>query len=417
MAAGLPVSDYDFATDAMPEKVMTLFRHVIPTGIKHGTVTVIFRHHHFEVTTFRVDGIYTDLRRPNNVSYTPSIYEDLKRRDFSINAMALNLSTGELLDPHEGREDLKRGIIRAIGDPAERFAEDALRILRGCRFIAQLGFTVEGKTYDAMRLLHGNLALVSAERIRDEFIKILAAPRPSLALKIMDNIGLLKIILPELEGLKKVTLKTEGDIDVFDHSLTACDVSLNDPIIRLAALLHDIGKAEALTLTENGGFHFHNHELLSADMAEILLERLKFPKNVQYAVSHLIRNHMFYYDDNISDAALRRLISRVGKEYLNHVLQLRFADTKAISGSGEISLRNRNMERRIGRIVEETEALTIADLKVNGNDLAEFAGIPKGPVMGEVLKMLMEAVLDDPSLNDREKLLKIGKNFYKERLM
>ena len=414
MAAEIPASDYDFATDALPEEVTALFRRVIPTGIKHGTVTVMFKHHQFEVTTFRVDGLYSDLRRPDSVAYTPSVFEDLKRRDFTINSMALNLSTRVLLDPHNGIADLKAGIIRAIGDPAVRFSEDALRILRGCRFAAQLGFKVEESTILAMKKLKENLSLVSAERIRDEFIKILAADKPSIAFRLMDDVGILPILFPELEELKSVAKRTDGAIDVLDHSLTACDLALNDLVVRLAVLLHDLGKARAYTESADKGIHFHEHEKISAELAEALLDRLKFPRHIQKTVGHLVRHHMFYYDDSITDSALRRLVSKVGKIYVYSLLQLRFADTKAASGMAHVSPRNRNLQRRIDRIITETEALAIKDLKVNGYELAEKAGIPKGPAMGTVLTMLLEAVLDDPSMNEKESLLNLAKNFYNE---
>ena len=260
MIAGLPATDFDFATDAGPEKVGELFWKVIPTGIQHGTVTVLYKGQHLEVTTFRIEGKYSDSRRPDNVEYTPSIYEDLKRRDFTINAIAYDLHTGKIIDPHNGKMDIQKKIIRAIGSPSHRFSEDPLRMIRACRFSAQLHFSVEKDTLDGIIKHSGLIRNVSMERIRDEFVKIAASPSPSCGLLLMDISGLLKILLPELTACKDIPQKGMHRFDVFHHSLMSMDFAENKLHIRLAALFHDLGKPDTFKQDENGLPTFHNHE-------------------------------------------------------------------------------------------------------------------------------------------------------------
>ncbi len=413
-------SDFDLATNATPEQVIQLFKHVVCTGIKHGTVTVFYGIEKFEVTTFRIESAYSDARRPDFVSYTASIFEDLKRRDFTMNALALNLETDELLDPHNGIEDIKKGIIRAIGDPVERFTEDGLRPVRACRFAAELGFRIEKSTFEAITVTLEKVKSVSIERVRAELEKILHSPVPSKGLLLMEACGILPLIIPELSACKGITQKDMHAYDVFEHSLLACDGAPADSLVlRLAALFHDIGKPVVMKQSEEteSDITFHRHEEVSAEMAEAILKRLTFPNAIIYAVAHLIRHHMFLYDDSWTDSAVRRFIARVGADHLDEVFSLRIADQYGMRGIPVQYDSLEGFKRRIRAVLENDHALTVKDLAVNGNDLAEKAEIPKGPIMGEVLNYLLEAVLDDPAQNTREKLLCIARNYYRSRIV
>lgn len=415
--AGLPDTDFDLATDARPEQVVSLFRRVIPTGIKHGTVTVFYKGHKIEVTTFRADGAYSDARHPDNVQFGVSIEEDLKRRDFTMNAMAVSLATGELSDPHGGRKDIRARIIRAIGDPSERFREDGLRLMRACRFACQLEFSVSNETLEGMRLQADRILGVSAERIQDELVKVLASPQPSIAFELMDRSGLLPLLFPELEQCKGIEQKGIHEFDVFKHSLLACDGAPRDRLeLRLAALFHDLGKPVAYALDENGSPTFYGHEIESEKLTTAILKRLRFSNAVEEKVRHLVRHHMFHYEENWSDSAVRRFLARVGKDSVEELFLLRRADTYGAAGRYVDDRALADFSAHIHRVLESEDALTIKDLAVDGNVLSSEAGIPKGPIMGTVLKELLASVLDDPSLNTRENLIRIAKNFHETSL-
>jgi len=414
---GLPMNDFDLATSAFPGEVQKMFRRVIPTGIKHGTVTVLYKGHSFEITTFRVEGDYANKRHPDSVTFTRSIEEDLKRRDFTINAIALNLFDSTLVDPHEGRRDIRDGIIRAIGSPEERFGEDGLRLLRAVRFSAQLKFVLEPATLAALKTCHGNLAHVSAERIRDELSKILGADQPSAAFLLMEQAELLPLFLPELTRCRGIAQKGFHEYDVFDHSLLACDGAPADSLVlRLAALLHDIGKADTVSADELGIPTFHGHEQASESSARTILRRLKYPRAVEDEVCHLIRHHMFHYQEEWTDGAVRRFLSRVRPEHVPALFRLRRADQFGMSGSRTQGSNLEDFEARIDKVVREAHALTVRDLDVDGHVLHARGGIPKGPLMGVVLDFLLESVLEDPSLNEQDRLLELGRNFYETRL-
>lgn len=409
-------TDYDFATDAEPNEVKHLFTSVIPTGIQHGTVTVLYKGRSYEVTTFRVDGSYSDNRHPDSVSFVRSLEEDLKRRDFTINALAVDANRGNVIDRHGGLQDLKSGIIRAIGDPKQRFEEDALRIMRACRFAAQLEFTIEEKTKEAMKEVAYRLAQVSKERLRIELMKTLEASRPSRGLLEMESSTALDIILPELSMGRDVTQKGAHLFDVYRHGIVACDAApRTKPLIRLAALLHDIGKVNTKRVDDDGETTFHQHEVESADMANRILRRLKFSNEERESVVNLIRNHMFHYTPDWSDGAVRRFINRVGVDAIDDLFALRLADQVAIHGIAQPEALI-EFEKRINRVLQESAALTTKDLAIDGNDLADM-GIPKGPVMGIILKQLLDTVLDDPKQNTYEKLSTIARKFYEERFL
>jgi poly(A) polymerase/tRNA nucleotidyltransferase (CCA-adding enzyme) len=417
LVLGTRPKDWDLASNAQPGHVMKLFRKVIPTGVPHGTVTVLYKGMHVEMTTFRIDGSYSDSRRPDSVEYTSSLLEDLKRRDLSINSMALNIESGEIIDPHDGRGDCKKKLIRAIGVPEERFDEDGLRILRALRFAGRLGFSIEPSTFAAMKARAENLLDISAERIRMELEGILEAEKPSVSFQGMAETGVLRLILPELEACRGVRQRERHRFDVFTHSILACDAApAGDQGLRLAALLHDIGKPLVRSEGEDGLPHFYGHENESARLARNILVRLKFPAGVIKRVPHLIARHMFGYDSGWSDAAVRRFIIRVGKENLEDLFTLRAADTCGMGEQPSSTPGLDELRQRIARILAREEALSLKDLKVSGEDIKKTLTLPAGPAVGKILSFLFESVVEDPALNDREKLLTIAENFYKTRL-
>ena len=412
-------TDFDVATDARPEQVIPLFRRVIPTGIKHGTVTVHFRGTTFEVTTFRTEADYRDGRRPDSVTFAPSILDDLSRRDFTINAIAYDVSRDRMEDPHDGRGDLRRGIIRAIGDPAERFREDGLRPLRACRFAAQLGFQVEEATRRAIPGSLDILAKVSAERVRDEILKILETPVPSVGLLLMDETGILRVVLPELTEGHGIEQGSFHCYDVFHHSLYACDAAPKDsPVLRLAALLHDVGKPRTRGRSPEGRPTFYGHEKLSAEMAAEILERLKLPHVVIKDVTHLVRQHMFNYQEEWTDAAVRRLVARVGEDSIQPLIELRRADQKGMCRENALHFPQGLSEfaARVDAVLASGRALTLSRLAVDGRDIMSALGLPPGPQVGIILNELLASVLEDPELNEREKLLEIAAKMWRQRL-
>jgi tRNA nucleotidyltransferase (CCA-adding enzyme) len=408
--------DYDLATSATPEQITKLFRRVIPTGIEHGTVTVLVKEMSIEVTTFRTESGYSDGRHPDAVDFGVSIDEDLSRRDFTINGMALDPIDKRFLDPFGGEQDLRTGIIRAIGDPDERFAEDALRLLRAIRFAAQLEFTIEDASWQALIRLSESIERVAPERVRDEVKKILQSRRPSLGFRLMRDSELLAHILPELAAGVGVEQRGEHRYDVFEHSIRTCDETSGDSlVIRLAALLHDVAKPATLSVDEHGNRTFHGHDQASSDQVEALLKRLRFPNTVISKVSHLVRHHMFHYTTDWTDAAVRRFLARVGPENVAALFALREADSFAQRGA-RTDLRGLVMFReRIAAVLAGEHALSRNDLAVNGHDLVSI-DIPPGRAMGTVIDHLFETVLDDPTQNTRTRLLTIARSFYDSRL-
>ncbi|MDR0316696.1 MAG: HD domain-containing protein [Treponema sp.] len=416
MFRGKKAQDWDLATDASPEEVTALFRDsrprgkVIPTGIKHGTVTVHYRDHSMEITTFRTEADYTDGRRPDAVHFAANIEDDLSRRDFTMNAIALRLPNGEAVDPFGGAADIKAGIIRCVGNAAERFAEDGLRPLRALRFAAQLGFEPEQATLDAIPGALDICAKVSAERVRDEIDKIISSPLPSKALLLMEKTGLLKLFLPELAACRGIDQKGFHCFDVLDHSLLACDYAAREHYpheVRLAALLHDIGKNPTRAMDESGIWTFYQHEAESERMTHAILNRLRYPNALIDTVCHLIREHMFHFTEEWGDAAVRRFIVRVGEPHLENLYQLRRADAYATAKKEPSPGFLLPLTQRVEQALAQSRALSLKDLAVSGKDLIE-AGIKPGKVMGIILNELFETVLDDPAENTRERLLFIA---------
>ncbi len=414
---GRPVKDFDLATDALPRQVMKVFPRVIPTGIKHGTVTVLFRSHQFEVTTFRIDGGYEDFRRPAQVKYAADIYEDLKRRDFTINAFAYDLLTGKLLDSFDGRTDLEKKIIRAIGEPLERFKEDALRTLRACRFACAFDFVIEKNTMLGIAQTAALIKKISGERVRDELVKILETRLPSRGLQLLFTTGLLHFIIPELEACRNIKQPTMHCFDVYFHSLYSCDAApAANLTVRLAALLHDIGKPLTETRNAEGELRFFGHEKKSGEIAGRILKRLKFPNAVITGVHHLILHHMFGYDDSWTDAAVRRFLQRVGRENIDDLFMLRKADQVGMCNRPADTRSLDRFKKRINDILSGATVLSLNDLCVNGNDIMRELDIKPGEQIGQILEFLLEAVLEDPTQNTRETLLKLARNFYDTRL-
>ncbi|MBB6479109.1 CCA tRNA nucleotidyltransferase [Spirochaeta isovalerica] len=410
---GIEEKDYDLATDALPDDIIRIFRKVIPTGIKHGTVTVLFKGEAYEVTTFRVDGKYTDGRRPDSISYTSDINEDLKRRDFTINSIAYDILNEKLIDPNNGLSDLDKKTIRAIGNPDERFQEDGLRPLRACRFAAQLNFDLENETFKAIGRNLDKFRIVSKERIYDELVKTMKARKPSTTFRLLLESGLLEIISPDLTACSGLEQREKHKLDVFEHLITTCDYCpQNDIDLRFAGLFHDIGKKDALVFNSEGIPTFHNHEIHSARKAVKIMKNLKFPNKSIQRIEHLIRHHMFNYESIWTDAGVRRFIARVGLDQIDDLLTLQKADMASMWTSDEDYDLLKELKNRIDNLTEKNQAFTIKSLNINGNDLFMDGGIPRSPVMGQILESLLELVLENPDYNDRDFLLARAREIY-----
>ncbi|MDR0586290.1 MAG: HD domain-containing protein [Treponema sp.] len=415
---GREAVDWDIATNARPEEVIGLFRKVIPTGIKHGTVTIRYKGRSVEVTTFRTESGYSDGRRPDRVRYAATIEEDLSRRDFTMNAAAIKLPEGSLTDPFGGRDDIKRRLIRCVGNPAERFAEDGLRPLRALRFASQLGFDLDEATHMAIRGALPTTAKVASERIRDEIDKIIASPNPVRGFRLMEETELLHLLLPELAACRNVDQKGYHRFDVLDHSFLACGYAAEKGFsreVRMAALFHDIGKPAVRRPGENGIWTFYNHERESGKLAFEIMDRFRYPNAVIEKVLRLIKEHMFHYEDNWTDAAVRRFIIRAGEELIPELMQLRLADTAGTTGTAPDPAALLPFTKRIEKVLAQNRALSLKGLAVNGRDLLA-AGVAPGRHVGIILNELLEAVVEDPELNNREKLLEIAGNINKRYL-
>jgi len=402
---GTEPEDWDIATDAKPDRIQELFRHSLYSN-RFGTVVVRTAEREIEVTTYRVEAEYSDARRPDSVEFTDSLLADLSRRDLTMNAMAW--SGGRLVDPHGGKADLDNRIIRAVGDPDERFREDALRMLRAVRFAAVLGMLIEPATAAAIARNAGLAEGLSGERVNQEVTKMLLADRPSAGVRLLSELGLLAVICPELEVCRRIPQDKAVAQDVLEHSLLALDaVERPDLILRLAALLHDVGKAETMA---DG--HFHQHEFVGEHLSRRILRRWKFPKETVSQVAHLVRHHMFWYQDGWTDAAVRRFIRNVGLDNILTLFELRRADN---IGSGARAGKMYALDQLLLRVQEEIQranAVSTRDLAVDGNDLMAELGLEPGPEVGRIQRELFERVLDDPDLNTRESLLALARVFH-----
>ncbi len=401
---GRTPEDWDITTSAMPEETKALFPHTFDTGIEHGTVTVLLDREGFEVTTYRVDGKYEDSRHPSQVTFVRNLREDLLRRDFTINAMAYNEQDG-LADIFGGLKDLEQGTIRCVGDAVSRFSEDALRILRGVRFAAQLGFTIEGETREAMRLLASTLQNISAERIQTELIKILLSPRPDM-LREAYALGITREFLPEFDRAMETTQETPHHMyTVGEHILHTLQNVRSDRILRLTMLFHDLGKPLKKTVDESGIAHFKGHAEVSKKLAEEIMRRLKFDNATLHSVGKLV----YYHDYRMPVTArnVRRAMNKIGEELFPLYLEVRRADVLAQSGyqRKEKLADIDGIETLYREITAAGQCVALKDLAITGKDLIAV-GIQPGRELGEILNNLLELVIENPELNTKEKLLK-----------
>lgn len=396
--------DWDITTSAMPEETKALFDKTFDTGIEHGTVTVLLGKEGYEVTTYRIDGEYTDSRHPKEVTFTRSLKEDLLRRDFTINAMAYNDKDG-LVDIFGGIDDLQKKCIRCVGNARERFSEDALRILRGVRFAAQLGFDIDPDTKEGMRALAPTLRNISAERIQVELVKMLTSDRPEL-LKMAWELGITAIFLPEFDRMMETSQETPHHMyNVGDHTLHAmCNVR-PDKILRLTMLLHDAGKPALKTIDEAGVAHFKKHAMESEIIAKNVLKRLKFDNDTLHKVTKLVKYHDYRMPATAKN--VRRAMNRIGEDLFPYYMEVRRADVLAQSMyKREEKVKNLDeIEALYREIVACGQCVSLKELAVNGSDLIK-AGMAPGKEIGEKLQELLDLVIEDPQMNTKEKLLK-----------
>ncbi|MBN2015957.1 HD domain-containing protein [Candidatus Dojkabacteria bacterium] len=439
MLMGRKPKDYDIATDAHPEVISKIFTKAVATGAKFGSIIVLVKDsegepHSVDVTTYRAEE-YLSGRWPSKVEFITSIEGDLSRRDFTINAIAVDLVALQhereevIFDPFSGQEDIKKEIIQAVGDPEERFKEDALRALRACRFASVLGFNIDSRTKNAIESVLSMIDNLSAERIRDEFLKIIHdSPKPSVGLKLLKDTGILKIWIPELLEGVGIEQPEYHYFDVFEHSLRTVDRA--EDSVKLAALFHDIGKPR-----KKAGAHFYGHDIEGALMTEQIMKRLRFSKKDIKDTANLVRWHMFYfpYDEEDllkgkkiirkrseigkwGDSAIRRFVRNVGgEEAVDELIKLRIADATANPRGSFDEQEIVALQKRIAEVREKDMALKISDLDIDGDDLKK-AGIDPGPQMGKILNELLEIVIEDPTMNDKEKLLGVVKENYLGRL-
>ncbi len=404
---GERVNDWDVATTARPEKVKKTFSKVIPTGIDHGTVTVLWKGQGYEVTTLRGEGAYSDGRRPDSVEFVEDIDRDLARRDFTVNAIAYDPVDGHVVDPFGGLQDMRDGVLRAVGNPEERFREDGLRILRGARFVATLGFELEESTEAAFSGALDTFRKVSPERVREEWMKTMKAETPSRAFEVMRRTGILEVTYPELLEQVGCEQNQWHAYDVWDHTMRVLDESEGGPIERVAALLHDVAKPRTRARSDKtGDWTFYHHETVGADMADRWLRDYRFSNDERELVVALIRHHLICYSSEWTDAAVRRFIKRVGPENVDPLLRLGHADALGKGRNVESELAAlTELQTRIDESLAAGSALTTQDLAIDGNDVVQLLDGEAGPRVGEILRTLLDEVLEDPSLNTRDKLL------------
>lgn len=412
---GRKPEDWDITTSAKPEQVKALFLRTIDTGILHGTVTIMMDKTGYEVTTYRVDGEYEDGRHPKHVTFTASLIEDLKRRDFTINAMAYNEEEG-IIDAFDGKGDLEKGLIRCVGVAEERFTEDALRMMRAVRFAGQLGFAIEKETENAIVKLASNLKKISAERVQTELVKLLISAHPQ-RLRTMYETGITAVVLPEFDKMMETEQKNPHHCySVGEHTIRAMEMVEGDKVLRLTMLLHDVSKPECRTADEEGIDHFHGHPVKGADKAKEILRRLKFDNATIQKVCALVR----YHDENppLQENAVRRAIVRTGREQYPAIFEVKRADIKAQSTykQQEKLAYVDAYEKIYQEILKKEQCLAIADLAVNGKDLIAL-GVKSGPALGKILKELFEVVLEEPEKNTRETLLAIALKVHKQNNM
>lgn len=403
--------DWDITTSAKPEEVKAVFKRTVDTGIQHGTVTVMIGKEGYEVTTYRVDGEYADHRHPDTVTFTANLEEDLKRRDFTINAMAWHPTSG-LVDLFDGRKDLEEGRIRCVGCPDERFDEDALRMMRAVRFSAQLGFTIETETAEAIKRHAPDLKNVSAERVRDELVKLLISGHPE---KIHDAwaLGITAVVLPEYDSIVGVPVNSPNHIyDIEKHTIrTLCEVPAT-PALRLTMLFHDFGKLQVRT-SEGDHDIFPEHAAVSEQLAVKIMKRLKFDNDNLGRVRLLVKHHSLKYE--AKESSVRRCMNLIGRDYFEDFMYVQRADLMGkhpdLLERGLADLSQKGALYR--EIIERGDCFEVKKLAVTGRDLIQ-AGIPQGPKLGIVLAKLLDLVIEDQSLNHSEKLLELAEKIFEQ---
>jgi len=416
-------NDWDVTTNAKPEDIQKIFPHNFYNN-KFGTVTVVNERikdeslKNIEITTYRIDQGYSDKRHPDAILFTPNLKDDLARRDFTINAMALKIQKSKIknqnygiIDPFEGQQDLKNKVIRAVGDADKRFNEDALRMVRAVRFSSQLGFEIEKNTFEAIKKNGDLLKFVSSERVRDEFSKMILSDRPSEGVELLRETGLLKYVIPELEAGIGVGQNRHHIYTIYEHSILSLKHCPSKKLeVRIAALLHDIAKPQ--TKAGSGpDATFYNHDFIGAKFARNILTRLKFSNAVIDKASLLVKNHMFYYNTGeVSEAGVRRLISRVGKENLKDLMDLRIADRLGSGVPKAKPYKLRHLEYLIEKVSKDP--ISPKMLKVNGNDIIKTLNVPAGPKIGAILKVLLSEIIEDPKRNTKKYLEKRMKELY-----
>ena len=412
LLVGRNVGDFDVATSARPEDTLRVFgaRFSVPTGLAHGTITVLVGQapelRQVEVTTFRGEGAYLDGRHPSVVTFGATLAEDLSRRDFTMNAIAYEPQTHAIVDLHQGQQDIARRLVRTVGDPILRFSEDGLRPMRAVRQATQLGFDVDVATLAAISATLDCFRKVSAERVRDELFKLLLAPHPSRGIELMRQTGLLGEVLPELLAGVSCSQNHFHKHDVYQHGLATLDAVPAEPILRLAALLHDVGKPRTRTPQPDtpGDFTFFKHEYVGAEMVEAIAGRLRLSRAETELLVALVANHMFYYTPEWTDGTVRRFVNRVQAGRIPLLFSLRAADVVSRGRDEDPEGETRELRTRIARVAAEDAALSVKDLAVNGSDVMRVLGVAPGPQVGQILNRLLERVLDDPAINQKETL-------------
>lgn len=406
---GLLPKDWDIATSANPEAVMSIFRKTVPTGIKHGTIEVMTEDGAYDVTTYRTEGAYVNKRYPSNVIFIDNLVEDLKRRDITINAMAYNTEKG-LIDPFNGYRDLRHRLIRAVGFPQERFLEDALRILRAVRLAATLNFNIEERTFHALVETMDGLRNISIERIREELTNILLSNQPSRGIKMLFSTGVMKYVLPELMPMAAfLQFSPYHDKDVLNHTLEVLDATERNLPLRLAALFHDSGKPESFHMDEQGVGHFYGHEKISARITRETLTRLRYNGRTVQRAERLVAHHMVSVDTK-NPYRLKKLLLSLGAENLPDLVALKRADYggKPVQEKKGPPLLERldAWDERLQAILDRKDPLRISDLALGGRDLLAL-GVPEGTEVGHILNTLLEKVLQSPELNEKVRLTEI----------
>lgn len=396
-------NDWDITTSAKPEQVKALFRRTIDTGIQHGTVTILIGDEQYEVTTYRIDGDYSDGRHPDDVTYTSLLSDDLRRRDFTINAMAYHPSTG-LVDLFGGVDDLDKKIVRCVGNAEDRFGEDALRMMRAIRFAAALGYSIDDETYNAIIKLHANLSKVSAERIRVEMEKLLISDNPDM-FRLFYETKLTSIFMPEFDAAMETKQNHPHHMyDVGEHILHSLVYTPSDKVLRLTMLFHDIAKPRMISIDEQGVTHFKGHPALSGKMAREIMSRLKYDNATIDAVSELAANHDRYIGTD--EVSVRRVLGKLSDGAFPNLMIVKYADTMAQSDY----LRTEKLETIeslkgiYAKVIEANNCFKLKDLAVGGKDLIKH-GITPGPGLGDILASMLEDVIDTPEHNDADYLL------------